>query len=461
MVLTKTALRRDGWQKQAQHLILAHAGVLGGTDAVSEYDRQRRPLKAVSTKSQSSQADDSYNAGVGKVQPENLDDSKTAQAVKSEQPTPRNTATLRILSNKMETSAALAARSNEQIGELEQKLGTAREELAVLENQSFSLQTSLDLIASENAHLVCRLAESDETVIRMSGLLKQADMALTEANADRSGLAAAVKFANEKYCTDKATLKAQLSAMALRATEAERALARERLNSLERTKETFAVTHVIADLSHRLVESHTAVDNLRSQRVHLKETLARMEAERDSLAAVAFEKDKTLEIEGGKMKVHLETMSARATIANKLLSEVRQNLLEKLEALQRSLIAKERQRQDLEQLQVTLTQRMNYLLETINSRDVAVARAQCNFNILVGKLAVVTMKLAMSQHEITSLNHQLKCKSSVLIFDQAADENAHANTMPLLCKLGEDENITYEPVQTCSAEILLADTITL
>ncbi len=361
----------------------------------------------------------------------------------------------------METSAALAARSNEQIGELEQKLGSAREELAVLENQSFSLQTSLDLIASENAHLVCRLAESDETVIRMSGLLKQADMALTEANADRSGLAAAVKFANEKYCTDKATLKAQLSAMALRATEAERALARERLNSLERTKETFAVTHVIADLSHRLVESHTAVDNLRSQRVHLKETLARMEAERDSLAAVAFEKDKTLEIEGGKMKVHLETMSARATIANKLLSEVRQNLLEKLEALQRSLIAKERQRQDLEQLQVTLTQRMNYLLETINSRDVAVARAQCNFNILVGKLAVVTMKLAMSQHEITSLNHQLKCKSSVLIFDQAADENAHANTMPLLCKLGEDENITYEPVQTCSAEILLADTITL
>jgi chromosome segregation ATPase len=454
-------MRRDGWQKQAQHLILAHAGVSGGTDAVSGYDRQRRLLKAVTINSHNSGTDDSYNAEVGKVQPENLDDSKTVQVIKPEQPAPRNTATLRILSKKTVASAALATQSNEQIGELEQKLGSAREELAVLENQSFSLQASLDLLANENAHLVCRLAEGDETAIQMSALLRQANMALTEAATDRSRLAAAVEFANEKYCTDEAMLKAQLSAMASRATAAERALARERLNSLVRTKEIFAITHVIADLSRRLVESHTAVDDLRSHREHMKETIATMEAERDSLAAVAFEKSKTLGIESDKMKSHLEATASRAAIANKLVSEVRQNLLEKLEALQRSLIAKEHQKQDLEQLQVTLTQRVNSLLKTIESRDVAAAHAEKDFKMLVEKFAVVAMKLATSQHEIASLNHQLKCNSSVRTFDQAADENAHANTMPLLCKSDEDVNITYEPVQTCSAGILLSHTITL
>ncbi len=461
MVLTKTAMRRDGWQKQAQHLIIAHAGGLGGTDAVSEYDRERRPLKAVTGNSRGSGTGDRYNAEVGEVEPKNLADSRTAQVIKPEQTAPRNTATLRILGKKMAASVAPATRPDEQVGELEQKLSSAREELAVLENQSFSLQASLDLIASENAHLVCRLAESDETIIQMSALLKQANTALTEAAADRGRLAEAVKFANEKYCADDATLKTQLNAMAARATAAERALVEERLNSLERSRGMFAITHVIADLSRRLVESHTAVDDLRSQREQMKETLSTMETERDSLVALTIEHNKTLGIESGKMKSRLEATASRAAIANKLLSEIRQKLLEKLEVLQRSLIAKEHQQQDLEQLQGTLTQRVNSLLKTIESRDVAAAHAKRDFNLLVEKFAVVAMKLATSQQEITSFNHQLKCKSNVRDFDRATDRKAHANSLSLLCKLDEDVNITYEPVETRSAETLLSDTVTL
>lgn len=361
----------------------------------------------------------------------------------------------------MAASVAPATRPDEQVGELEQKLSSAREELAVLENQSFSLQASLDLIASENAHLVCRLAESDETIIQMSALLKQANTALTEAAADRGRLAEAVKFANEKYCADDATLKTQLNAMAARATAAERALVEERLNSLERSRGMFAITHVIADLSRRLVESHTAVDDLRSQREQMKETLSTMETERDSLVALTIEHNKTLGIESGKMKSRLEATASRAAIANKLLSEIRQKLLEKLEVLQRSLIAKEHQQQDLEQLQGTLTQRVNSLLKTIELRDVAAAHAKRDFNLLVEKFAVVAMKLATSQQEITSFNHQLKCKSNVRDFDRATDRKAHANSLSLLCKLDEDVNITYEPVETRSAETLLSDTVTL
>jgi hypothetical protein len=87
-----------------------------------------------------------------------------------------------------ESLAVQAEATDRRIAELEAKLELARENLAILENQNLSLQTSLDLIADENLRLSRHFNESDPMVDK-SSLIERIKIVLRAAQAERNMLA--------------------------------------------------------------------------------------------------------------------------------------------------------------------------------------------------------------------------------------------------------------------------------
>ena len=145
--------------------------------------------------------------------------------------------------------------------ELKVELGTAREEIVRWENENHSLQTSLDLLISENSRLNCCLSESaaaaaEKRIAELEGELgsvrqalllrlddnrlaktsldvanrarsqlerKQAALLAAEAELDK--LAVAVNEANEKQRTEINTLHNHVQAVSARAVTAEKRIA--------------------------------------------------------------------------------------------------------------------------------------------------------------------------------------------------------------------------------------------
>ena len=101
-----------------------------------------------------------------------------------------------ILEERLEEQAAQSVTAEKRVVELEGELGAARKRLVLQENENHSLQTSLNLIVSENSRLWHRLSESE----------------------------AAVDETNEKHRTEIDTLKSRLESMSLRAVAAEKSL---------------------------------------------------------------------------------------------------------------------------------------------------------------------------------------------------------------------------------------------
>lgn len=89
-----------------------------------------------------------------------------------------------------EPLAVQAEATDRRIGELEAELDSAREKLAILENQNLSLQTSLDLIARENLRLSHRLTESNATVDKARLQIERIKTVLRAAEAERKILVA-------------------------------------------------------------------------------------------------------------------------------------------------------------------------------------------------------------------------------------------------------------------------------
>jgi chromosome segregation ATPase len=205
-----------------------------------------------------------------------------AELAELEQQTARETAAEWILNARRETLAARAARAaaaDKRIAELEGDLGSAREQLDLRDNENHSLQSSLDLIVSENSRLSGRLTESEAAgnaageearskLQQTKAALATADaerkklaaagdearsklermrVALATAEGERNKLAVAVDEANEKRRTETNTLNSRLGAMSVRTVTAEKLLVEVRQRLLARTAENCSVERKFAD----------------------------------------------------------------------------------------------------------------------------------------------------------------------------------------------------------------------
>jgi chemotaxis protein MotB len=133
--------------------------------------------------------------------------------------------------------------------ELETELAAAQDRVALHDNESESLQTSLDLAIAENARLSQRLDLSDAALEDACAELARQQAACTKATGEHSKLAQEVFTANGKRLNETAELKDQLETMSTRALTAESLLADARECLQARIAEHGATERSLAEMT--------------------------------------------------------------------------------------------------------------------------------------------------------------------------------------------------------------------
>lgn len=242
------------------------------------------------------------------------------------------------------TARALrVATAERRIGELESELGLAREELLHRDNKIFSLEESLELNVGENLRLSARLSENSSALNEARHQIEQMRLALTQAKAERDEAAG--------------KLQAELSASTVRLeTALARAATAEKLRS---------------ELHDQLSENSSALNEARRQIEQMSLKAEAAKAERDEATA-------RLRAELSAMTVRLESTLARAATAEKLRSELYENLRKctvEHRAAERRIADVEFSLQEKEHELLELKSLQSKLVDEIDERDAALARA--------------------------------------------------------------------------------------
>jgi crescentin len=149
-----------------------------------------------------------------------------------------------------------------------------------------------------------------------------------------------------------------------------------------------------------LTESENAVTATRTQLARVEGNFAETHAERTRLSTALDEAKEAHQTERNSLNMRLDALQSRASTAERLLAETRQNLVTRTEEVRsfdrkavEATIAKnnaekrfaqiesthetrERQIKDLEQSRATLVERSNALTKTLKSREAALTRAE-------------------------------------------------------------------------------------
>ncbi len=173
MALTATSLQRDGWQDQARPW--GFIPELGADEELVELQHQ------ISVK----------------------------------------TIAAKMLNERIRKLVAELAAKDKCLVELEQDLGQIREDLVHRDNESRSLQTSLELVTAENALLTARLNEQIVDNEAQSAQLENSKADLVAAENERDRLAIALREANELHRIESDSLNDRLEAMTSRTAAAE------------------------------------------------------------------------------------------------------------------------------------------------------------------------------------------------------------------------------------------------
>jgi chromosome segregation ATPase len=281
-----------------------------------------------------------------------------------------------------------------------------------LENQNHSLQTSLDLIAGENARLTRCLADHEAALDRDHSQLERIKMVAAAAEIERDQLASALTELNDKRDTEGAALNTYLDVMCSRASAAEQKLeetqrslavhaednnrladenarlwacladrdtAADAANlQIEQIKAALTATTAERDAaieaSNALREDlKTAVEAANAERDEMKAALTQATTERDRMAAALANANDSRQMEVDDLQTRIDAMSSRAATAEGLLGDVRQKLLEKVEVLENSLQLKTRQVEEFKGLYSQLVNNPHTLLKFAIARDAGLA----------------------------------------------------------------------------------------
>jgi crescentin len=189
-------------------------------------------------------------------------------------------------------------------------------------------------------------------------------------------------------------------------------------------------------LHRRVSENETTIEKTWSQVGQFQTALKASEAERARLTAALAEAIDKRQVETNTLSTRLEAMTSRALTAEKLLAEVRQSLLtrseennsaerkvveatlarnmtdKKLELVQNSLQAKDRQLNEVEQFRTKLAERANTLLLNVRQRDKALARAEEEIQALSERIGQLEAEAELTRNKagesIAALKAQLE-----------------------------------------------------
>jgi chromosome segregation ATPase len=239
----------NGWLDQAARLAVAHA-------------------TPIATRAQSSPTTDEaeFDAAAASREIELADEleSTRARAIGLERRLAQETAAKQALSEQFEAADA-------RIAELENELAVANDELALRDNESQSLRTSLDLAMAENAGLTERLAKSDAAQHSSGSQLEYLQTALTAAETECTRLSSEARDSR----IEAITLNDVLAKMTSRAEAAERLLADARECLAASIAENAATERSLADATaarrDAASEIHQLQDLLRLKQCQINE----------------------------------------------------------------------------------------------------------------------------------------------------------------------------------------------
>jgi chromosome segregation ATPase len=276
--------------------------------------------------------------------------------------------------------------------EFEGDTQTLRRELALAQQAARALE-------SDKAELTSELVTARSAVANLESQLAQ-----ETANARSLGEANQI-LVDHSDSADKRIVELQ----------ADGALTREKLSLLETDKHSLqtALDQTLAEssrLSRRLTESESALAAARARLEQMEIALASADNERAALCAARDEAGERHQSESYGLNLQLEAMRSRAATAEKLLSEVRQNLIarteeirsserraveatiarnatertvERLTAARDALDAKVK---ELEQARATLLERSNGHAETAKARETSLAHAEQKIKSLTDRV---------------------------------------------------------------------------
>jgi DNA repair exonuclease SbcCD ATPase subunit len=382
MALTANAVQLDGWDRQAERLVFTHAPFGTAAMAIAKQMRQPPPMSQPALE-QISGSEPGPGLETGKTELSNELVLIRAELPELEQRAASAETTPRPPNGQIKRPIAQILSPESRITEPEDEFEPARDEPIHCENESHSLQTSLDLVVGENTRLCPRLAERDAAIDNVHSQLEQAKAALAAAEVERKRLSAALDEANEKLEIETNALNTHRDAMSSRVVAVEKLLAETRESLLAYIEEKTAIVSENLRLSHRLAESDAAVIEACSHLERVKMALTVTEAERDKLASTVDEASKRLQTETESFAARLKAMSSRAEAAEAMLAEMRRSLFEKLDRLQTLHEVRTRHVQELEDSRSKLIDDADTLLKTMNTRDTALVHTTETVKLLV------------------------------------------------------------------------------
>ena len=265
-----------------------------------------------------------------------------------------------------------------------------------LEADSERLREDLELARESNRALESAQIELTNEVAARNSQISQLERQLAQESAERRSVSEARRSLQEQYDAGEKRIGE---------LEGELAAAREKLALLEDEKRSLQLAvdqslNETARLTRRLTETENTLTATRAQLGKVESSFAEAYAERGRLGAALDEAKEHHQAERNSLNMRLDALQSRATTAERLLSEARQNLLartEEVRAFDRKSVeatigrnnsekrlaqieaaheARERQIKDLETARAALTERNNAITKTLKARETALARAE-------------------------------------------------------------------------------------
>lgn len=384
MALTGKVEPQFGWQNQAGHLALTHMpmGIAAMTLAKKArgqgFVRATIPFPPVA--GEPSENDPTLLRSHGD------NDFALLSARDLQTQLARQKLAAREMRKRIETLSARASDADKRYSDLEDELNVAGDEILLQQNDKHALQTSLDLLVSENARLSQRLAERDTTLEQARDGLERGKAALDAAQTAHNSLNAAVDEANRKQQTAGSKLDAaKIECKNLTAA----------LNALHRKYHTES-----NNLKAEKIERNkllAALDKVNHKYQNLDQTLNALQIERDGLAAALDKINVKHRTEVDELRSHLDAATSRAVVAETLVARVRDILLQKFSQLQASVETKNFEIHDLERSRMKLIDGTKMLLEIFAMRDQALARADARSRFLTERIAELETELSRSR----------------------------------------------------------------
>jgi crescentin len=314
------------------------------------------------------------------------------------------------------------------------QLAESREAYDKLRNDIYQIEKRATLLGSENERLREDLELARETARGLETHRNDINSQLAAQNAHIGDLERQLVQESTQRRTlsdNKRTLTDHLETAEKRnvGLEGDLAAARERIALLENEQQTTKSSldqalDEIARITRRLTESENTLTATRTQLARVEGNFAETHAERSRLAAALDEAKEAHQTERNSLNMRLDALQSRASTAERLLAEARQNLVartEEVRTFDRKAVeatiaknnsdkrlaqiestheARERQIKDLEQSRATLVERTNALTKTLKTREAGLARAEERNQALTERAARLEADIQVSRTNI-------------------------------------------------------------